>query len=56
LTSPNAIKKGIKQYLVEEGYNSNKLVGCETRKKYQINVPNRFSALEGLEICSVDDR
>ena len=27
----------------------------ETRKEYQIDVANRFSALEGLEISSVDD-
>ena len=33
----------------------NKLVDLETRKEYQIDVANRFSALEGLEIASVDD-
>ena len=33
----------------------NKLVDRETRKEYQIDVANRFTALEGLEISSVDD-
>ena len=27
----------------------------ETRKEYQIDVANRFSALEGLEVSSKDD-
>ena len=36
-------------------YNLNKLVDRETRKEHQIDVANRFSALEGLEISSVDD-
>ena len=27
----------------------------KTRKEYQIDVANRFSVLEGLEISSVDD-
>ena len=35
--------------------NLNKLVDHEIRKEYQIDVANRFSALEGLEIPSVDD-
>ena len=50
-----SLKKGIKQHLVADRYNLNKLVDRETRKKYQIDVANRFSALEGLEISSVDD-
>ena len=50
-----SLKKGIKQYLVADRYNLNKLVDHETRKDYQIDVANRFSALEGLEISSVDD-
>ena len=31
------------------------LVDPETRKEYHIDVANRFTALEGLEISSVDD-
>jgi hypothetical protein len=38
--------------LVADMYNLNKLVDRETRK---IGIANRFSALEGLEISSVDD-
>ena len=45
----------IKQHLVADRYNLNKLVDRETRKEYQIDVAHRFSALEGLEISSVDD-
>ena len=41
--------------MVADRYNLNKLVDRETRKEYQIDVANRFSALEGLEISSVDD-
>jgi hypothetical protein len=41
--------------LVADKYNLNKLLNFETRKKYQIDVANRFSALEGLEIYSVND-
>ena len=36
-------------------YNLNKLDDHETRKEYQIDVANRFLALEVLEISSVDD-
>ena len=50
-----SLNKGIKQHLVADRYNLNKLVDRETRKEYQIDVANRFSALEGLEISSVDD-
>ena len=50
-----SLKKGIKQHLEADRYNLNKLVDRETRKEYQIDVANRFSALEGLEISSVDD-
>ena len=32
-----------------------KLIHYETRKKYQIDVSNRFAALEGLKIFIVDD-
>ena len=49
-TRETAIKKGIKQHLVADRKNLNKLVDRETRKGYQIDVANRFSALEGLEI------
>ena len=45
----------LKQHLVADRYNLNKLVDRETRKEYQIDVANRFSALEGLEISSVND-
>ena len=55
MTSPNAIKKGIKQYLVADRYNLNKLVNHETRKEYQIDVANGFSALEGIELSIEDD-
>ena len=41
--------------MVADRYNLNKTVDRETRKKYQIDVANRFSALEGLDISSVDD-
>ena len=41
--------------MVADGYNLNKLVYHETRKEYQIDVANRFSALESLEISSVGD-
>ena len=41
--------------MVADRYNLNKLVDRETRKEYQIDVANRFSALDGLEISSVDD-
>jgi len=50
-----SLKKGIKQHLVADRYNLNKLVDRGTRKEYQIDVANRFSALEGLEISSVED-
>ena len=50
-----SLKKGIKQHLVADRYHLNKLVDRETRTEYQIDVANRFSALEGLEISSVDD-
>ena len=40
--------------MVADRYNLNKLVDRETRKEYQIDVANRFSALEGFEISSVD--
>ena len=49
------LKKGIKQHSVADRYNLNKLVDHETRKEYQIDIANRFSALEGLEISSVYD-
>jgi hypothetical protein len=41
--------------LIADRYNLNKLLDHEIRKEYQIDVGNRFSALEGLEISSVDD-
>jgi hypothetical protein len=41
--------------LVADRHNLNKLVDNETRKEYQIDVANRFSALESLDISSVDD-
>ena len=47
-------KKG-KHHLVTDRYNLNKLLDNETKKEYKIDVANRFSALEGLEIFSVDD-
>ena len=37
-----SLKKGIKQHLVADRYNFNKLVDRETRKEYQIDVANRF--------------
>ena len=43
------------QYLVTDRCNLNKLLDHQTRKEYQIDVANRFSVLEGLEISSVDD-
>ena len=44
------IKDGKKQHLIADSYNLNILLDHETRKEYQIDVANRFSALEGLEI------
>ena len=41
--------------MVAGRYNLNKLVDHETRKEYQIDVANRFSDLEGLEISRVVD-
>ena len=41
--------------MVADKCNLNKLVDRETRNQYQIDVGNRFSALEGLEVSSVDD-
>ena len=35
-------------------YNLNDLLD-QTRKEYQIDIDNRFSVLEGLDIPSVDD-
>ena len=49
-----SLKEGIKQHLVADRYNLNKLVDRETRKEYQIDVANTFSALKDLEISSVD--
>ena len=40
------VKEGIKQCLVADRYNINKLLDHETRKEYQIDVANRFSASE----------
>ena len=34
----------LKQHVVADRYNLNKLVDHETRKEYQIDVSNRFSA------------
>ena len=50
-----SLKMRINQHVVADRSNLNKLVDRETRKEYQIDVANRFSALEGLEISSVDD-
>ena len=50
-----SLKKGIKQHLVADRYNLNKLVDRVTTKEYQIAIDNRFSAFEGLQISSVDD-
>jgi hypothetical protein len=49
-----SLKKGIKQHLVAESYNLNELLDHETRKEYQMDVANRFSSLEGLEVSNVD--
>ena len=43
----------LKQHLVANKYNLNKLVDHETRKEYQVDVTNRVLALESLEIASV---
>ena len=43
----------LKQHLVADKYNLNKLVDLETRKEYQVDVTNRVLALESLEIASV---
>ena len=49
------LKKEIKQHLIADRRNLNKLLDHETRKEYQIDVANRFSALKDLEISSVGD-
>ena len=41
-----SLKKGKKHHLVADRYNLNKLLDDETRKEDQIDVANRFSALE----------
>ena len=41
--------------MVVDRYNLNTLVDRETIEEYQTDVANRFSALEGLEISSVED-
>ena len=41
--------------MVADRYNLNKLLNNETRREYQIDVANCFSALEALEISSVDN-
>ena len=41
--------------MVADRYNLNKLLDYETRKEYQIDIANRFSALDALEISNVDD-
>ena len=41
--------------MVTDRHNLNKLLDNETRKEYQIDIANRFSDLEALEIpCIVD--
>ena len=49
-----SLKKGIKQHLVTDRYNLNKLLDHETRNEYPIDIANRFSVLKSLEISSVD--
>jgi hypothetical protein len=49
-----SLKNGIKQHLVADRYNLNKLIYHETRTEYKIDVANTFSALKDLEISSVD--
>ena len=49
------LKKGVKQHFVPDSNNLNKLLYNETRKEYQIDVANRFPALEALGISSVYD-
>ena len=49
-----SLQKGMKQNLIPKGvawinYDN------QTRKEYQIEVANRFSALEASEISTVDD-
>ena len=41
--------------MVTHRYYTNKVLDHQTRKEYQIDVANRFLALEGLQISSVDD-
>ena len=49
-----SLKKGINQHLAADSYNLDNLVHQENREEYQIDDTNRFSALEGLEIPSID--
>ena len=42
----------MKKNLVADKYNVNKLLDDETKKKYQWDVANNFSVLEGLELSS----
>ena len=41
--------------MVADRYNLNKLLDHKTRKEYLIDVANSCSALEGIEICTVDN-
>jgi hypothetical protein len=50
-----ALKMGVKQHLVTDSYNLNKLLDHDTRMEYQVDVVNSVSVLEGLEMSSVDD-
>ena len=48
-----SLKKEIKQNLVAHRYNLNELFSHQIRKKYQITIAYRFSALESLDISWV---
>ena len=41
--------------MVADRHNFNKLLDHETRNEFQIDVADRFSALDVLEVSSVDD-
>ena len=45
----------MKPNFVADMYNLNKWIDDQTRKEYQIDVADRFSALKGLEASNVDD-
>jgi hypothetical protein len=49
-----SLKKEIKQHLVADTYNLNKLGDHETREEYQIDVANKFSSIDDTWVNNMD--